>query len=297
MEPDKYVPGNILYAARHQLKTTDGKSTSLVIGKIVYGQYYKEGREEEAVFDVIAGFAQLNSSTVLVSDREHHCLRVVNRVTRDTKPYMGTCKTSGFRDGEQPLFSYPWGIVLDDRGSPKIYVADKGNHAIRMIDMTNGSCLTIASHGLNEPLSMTLDWFGHSLVVANGGGDFVGSLDIQTLAQHVVVGIPGQAGYRDGNISTSLFDSPKASVFISESLLLVADELNHVIRVVDLTNDEVYSICSGVEGNRDGYVCDCQVNNPLSLLYHNGYLYIGQEYGISRMRGTCNALASTSTSF
>lgn len=285
MDFDQYVPGNILYAARHHLKTTDGTVKSLVIGKTEYRQDYREGSENVAVFNVIAGFVQLNSSAVLVSDREHHCLRVVNRITRDTKHYMGTCTTSGYRDGENPLFHMPWGMVIDKKNPRIIYLTDSGNNAVRLVDMKHGNCSTIASRGMNGPRGLTFDWLGENLVISNGIGDYISTLNLKTGERHVTVGIPGAAGLRDENTTTSLLNAPTATIFISERLQFVADEENHVVRIVDLVNNGVYTICSGKQGEANGYICDCQVGRPLSLLYSDGYLHIGHLYGISKMRG------------
>lgn len=291
MEADKYIPGNVLYAASHQLQTTNGNSSSVIIGKLGDNfdrQSYQPGGEDTAKFDVIAGFVQLSPSMVLASDRGHHCLRTINRITRETEVFSGTCTKEGFTDGLKPLFRSPWGLILDERGLQKIYVSDYGNNAIRVINRKSGYCETIsASSVLNGPRSLSFDWSGQNLVIANGAGEFISHLNLDSNVHEVIIGVPGTAGYREESTTTSLLNSPSHIISISETLQLIADDENHRVRIVDLKNKELYTICSGIEENRNGYVSDCRIQNPLSLLYLDDYLYIGRRNGISRMRGTC----------
>ena len=67
----------------------------------------------------------------------------------------------------------------------------------------------------------------------------------------ILAGDKRQFGYRDGQ--KAMFDHPDGVIMLSESEVLVADTYNHRLRVVDLTNGKVSTLCgSGEPGHLDG---------------------------------------------
>ena len=65
------------------------------------------------------------------------CLAMLNRVTTQGAP--------GFADGfaSEALLREPNGLALD-QSRQELYVADQGNHAIRVIDLSAGRITTVA---------------------------------------------------------------------------------------------------------------------------------------------------------
>src|ERR1700722_7906531 len=96
------------------------------------GRYgLKNGVGSSSRFDYPAGIASDGAGNLYVADQDNHMIRMINPAGRvfvlagDGRP--------GYRDGDgsKARFNYPSGLALDAKGN--IYVADQGNHRIRMI--------------------------------------------------------------------------------------------------------------------------------------------------------------------
>jgi DNA-binding beta-propeller fold protein YncE len=81
---------------------------------------------------------------VYLADTYNNRIKVLNPQTREVKSFAGTGE-AGYNDGGQNIaqFNEPAGLAAA-RG--KLYVADTNNHAIRVIDMTDGTVETLAVH-------------------------------------------------------------------------------------------------------------------------------------------------------
>lgn len=109
---DKFIKGNLLFADRHALKSTDGSSTSTIAGSALsYG--YVEGIGTTSRFNNIKDFIQLTDSTVLVIDLGNHCLRIINRFNNETAAYLGSCEHRGYTNGADPQFNLPYSVIFD----------------------------------------------------------------------------------------------------------------------------------------------------------------------------------------
>ena len=84
--------------------------------------------------------------TVYVADSENHRIRAVDPLTGATTTVAGTDE-KGHKDGPcaEALFNEPTGVAVDSHG--RIYVCDRGNHRIRVID--NGGVRTLAGSGVH----------------------------------------------------------------------------------------------------------------------------------------------------
>mgnify|MGYP001793602669 CR=1 FL=1 len=83
MEEDLYNPGNLLFVDQYSIKTTDGTTTSVVVGS-GSEEGYVEGVGEAARFKTIFGFKQISITQLLVADSGNQCLRSVDRETNQT---------------------------------------------------------------------------------------------------------------------------------------------------------------------------------------------------------------------
>lgn len=68
----------------------------------------------------------------------------------------------------------------------------------------------------------------------------------------------GKRGLKDGKISESQFNYPSDVLVTSDGSILVADTLNHRIRKVDLSKNEVITIAGNGEGYKDGNSSEAQ---------------------------------------
>jgi len=82
-------------------------------------------------------------SLIYVSERDHHTLRVVHAsptvdpLSWTVELFSGSVDVAGFADGPatSALFSAPEGLLFDALRQ-RLYVADAGNHVVRVIDVT-----------------------------------------------------------------------------------------------------------------------------------------------------------------
>ena len=143
------------------------------------------------------GLAMDASGAFVVGDSDNHAIRILN--TSGLWKYAGSCgyaPESGFTDGERcaARFSFPSGLALQGQ---VVYVADRGNHAIRRIDRVDGGVVTtiagaapptpvsgvragsIANARFNQPFAVALDGFGN-LLIADSGNHAIKRLSFAT---------------------------------------------------------------------------------------------------------------------
>ena len=143
---DRHITGNIIYGDTLPpiaLKSTDGRSHQLIAGN-ESDRGYVEGVGHAAQFGAIYSCLHLSKTSLLVVDFSNHCLRLINRLSQQTMPFIGNCTKRGFRDGIDPLFKGPWKVILDLMNNDRLLLLDKYNHALRAINMLNISASTLA---------------------------------------------------------------------------------------------------------------------------------------------------------
>ena len=86
----------------------------------------------------------LNKTSLLVVDSGNHCMRLVDRISHQTSPFVGSCTHAGYRDGDEPLFRSPRKVILDLLNNNQLLLLDRSNHALRAINMRNMSASTLA---------------------------------------------------------------------------------------------------------------------------------------------------------
>lgn len=118
MEPDYYVPGNIIYSDHYGIRTTNGTTTQTIAGN-ESSPGYREGIGENAKFNSVEGFHQLSHTQIVVSDSWNDCLRLIDRQSRQTSVYAGPCKSSASR------FRGPVSVISDVKKSDSLHVLDK----------------------------------------------------------------------------------------------------------------------------------------------------------------------------
>jgi sugar lactone lactonase YvrE len=165
----------------------------------------------------------------------------------------GTAQT-GFSDGPctTALFSGPEGMVISSSGN--IYVADKNNHVIRKIDLTNNGCAvsTIAgtpnaagysgdcgvaqSAKLNSPTGVTIG--NNNIYIADAGNNVIrymqwSSQIISTIAGPVTApGSTPSSGYNDNNGQSigAQFNNPWRIAVDAAGNVYITDAANRRIR-------------------------------------------------------------------
>ena len=89
MEIDESDTDTLLLSTYRQLltyNTHENKLTSIAGNSSTQG--YRDGVGDEALFNLITGFTQINSSTVVVADKRNNCMRQIDRTTRRGSHYV-----------------------------------------------------------------------------------------------------------------------------------------------------------------------------------------------------------------
>lgn len=96
--------------------------------------------------------------------------------------------------------------------------------------------------------------------------------EVTTLA-----GVPKRHGFRDSSLSIALFNRPSGVAVDAERNIYVADTLNHAVRVVNRTANEVYTLAGArppqpEAGHRDGPAAVARFSSPrgIAISYEDG---------------------------
>ena len=176
-----------------------------------------------------------SAGTLYVADSGNHRIRIIAGGQVSTLAGDGT---AGFLDGPaiSARFNGPVGLALGSDG--KLYVADAGNHSIRVI--SGGQVTTLAGDGtagyldgpatgarFNAPAALALD--GGDVYIADTGNQ-----RIRLVAGGKVSTVAGDntAGYLDGPAGKARFQDPSGLALLGPKMLVIGDRNNCRLRLL-----------------------------------------------------------------
>jgi len=122
-----------IYRTPYDPATRSLGSTDELVAGVAGSSGYQNGIGGAALFNTPSAGDFDEDGYLYIADRDNHCVRRINCVTKEVTLYAGQGGTSGYKDGtpESALFNGPEGLtVLDDQS---IIVADRYNALIRKI--------------------------------------------------------------------------------------------------------------------------------------------------------------------
>jgi ABC-type branched-subunit amino acid transport system substrate-binding protein len=226
---------------------------------------YADGHGAAAQFNAPAGLDVDAAGNVYVADAANDRIRIIHPDgTVDTLAGDGT---RGYREGAaaRARFSAPTGVAVDARGF--VYVADLGNHRIRVIS-PEGRVSTLAGSGtpglqdgssdkarFRLPYRVTLDAAGNLYVVEGLWMLRLGNHALRRISPdgRVSTLVGGQgAGFADGPAAEAGLFWPSDVAVDASGTLYVADAGNHRIRAIT-PQGTVYTLAgTGAMGHVDG---------------------------------------------
>jgi len=259
------MDGSNLYIAdtfNHTIRKVDaetGEVTTLAGKAGVSGT--TDSSESSAIFysptDVIA---DENGEYIYIVDTNNHIIRSMNISTGEVRTFAGFPATSGSVDeiGTSARFKLPKRGV---RIKEKLYIADTGNHVIRVIDIPTKQVTTLAGQSgvaggidstesaagiarFNSPGDITTD--ETFLYVADTGNHAIRRVDLNTGIVKTIAGSRGTTGLVDSVDGFPLFDSPEGIAW-HDGILYVSDTGNHIIRKVDLATMQVSLVAGDIQ--------------------------------------------------
>ncbi|MDR0901197.1 MAG: M12 family metallo-peptidase, partial [Opitutaceae bacterium] len=187
------------------------------------------------------------NGNVYVADTENHSIRLITDGVVST--LFGNAADPGWADGDAltARLDNPSGIAVTDTGD--VYVADTGNHVIRMI--SNGTLTTVAglpgqaafSDGaefnarFNRPMGLTAK--SGTLFVADTGNSAIRTLVSDSTGLHEAGTLAGDSldpTRQDGPAASARFKYPQDIIAGADGNLYVADTGNAAIRKIEPAN-------------------------------------------------------------
>jgi sugar lactone lactonase YvrE len=205
--------------------------------------------------------------------------------------------TSGSRNGPalSASFDGPRGLAL---ASGKLYVADRENNVIRLVD--GGQVVTLAGMGMpglvNAPALGARFSMPNDVVVDGSGNVYVadrGNSVIRLIAGGQVSTFAGGApGMTNGALAAARFDHANGLAMDSSGKIYVADVNNHAIRVI--SGGQVTTLAgTGTAGFLDGPASSAQFDAPNDVAVDgSGAVYVA-DYGNHRIRKIAGGQVST----
>lgn len=258
----------------------------------VYGSSqggFGDNNHNRALFNSPVDCVYLDDGTIVVADRDNHSIRAVGKSWVYT---LNGIQEEGYQEGKpgEAKFSYPSGIAKGPGES--IYVADTGNHCIRMIDKKGVTSLVAGvpgQGGLKDGAAgEALFLEPTAVVMANDGSLYVadsGNQRIRKISGDQVSTVAGGAeafyldteyrepGLTDGKGRDARFWFPEG-ICMADDVVVVADTGNHVIRAVSPAGQVRIIAGNGEAGYQDGSKAEAMLNRPTDVVWENGTLYI-----------------------
>jgi len=222
-----------------------------------------------------------NANRLIVTDFDGNVLEVVGTG-------RGVLEDGSF---DEASFHHPHGVAIDGN---VLYVADRGNHAIRRLDFSDRTVSTIAGTGEPAPAlmergmatktSLQSPWdveiVHHRLYIAMAGAHQLWRLDVHSGELEAYAG-GGQAGLLDGSRGNSLLAQP--SGITSDGVRLFFTDagasavrwvyLPPAVQLATLVGQGVFEY-----GDRDGPCREALLQYPLGIEHYSGELYVADTY-------------------
>ena len=235
-----------------------------------------------------------NGKQIAVSDTANNRIVVADAQSGRVTDVVGS-GAEGLLDGgfDSSRLSSPQGMAWPDENS--LYVADTGNHSIRLADFRRKRLETVVGSGekggyvsfgmkyssdmaqLNSPWDVCI--LGKTLYIAMAGLHQIWSMDMDSGRIGPFAG-EGHENIRDGDFESALFAQP-SGIFASKDALYVADSEVSSIRAVNLSTGYVSTIVSGglfEYGDADGNIVNMSLQHPLGVSEYSGKIYIADTY-------------------
>jgi hypothetical protein len=232
-----------------------------------------------------------DGSNLYVTDKGNHRIRKVEISSGVVTTLAGSSSGSTDGTGTSAKFNDPYGITTD--GS-NLYVADYRNHTIRKIVISTVEVSTLAgtagSSGsmdgtgsyakFNKPTGITTD--GINLYVSGYMNHTIRKISISNGIVTTIAGLAGSDGSTDSFGTSARFNQPHG-ITTDGSALFVTEQLNHLIRRVDISSGEVTTLAgsAGSQGSTNGTGSYAKFNQPTGITSNGSYLFV-----IERMNNT-----------
>ncbi|KAK3258920.1 hypothetical protein CYMTET_32060 [Cymbomonas tetramitiformis] len=222
-----------------------------------------DGSGASARFNHPMGMDTRNGSTLFVADQYNHKVRsmAINGSNATLVTTLAGNGTAGFVDGvgSKALLSWPSDVALQQVDGAVLYVADRGNAAVRRLTVATGELSTLemvvdggqgTSARLPRVHGLAVSWDGAALYLASDD-DRILEMETATGSTVTLAGDPfSGGGLLDGSGTAASFNMMGGGIAIdrSASAIYVADTGNRAIRRISLPGAHVTTLAGGSSG-------------------------------------------------
>ncbi len=265
--------------------SVDGVVTTLAGTPVRAGS--TDGDLFHALFSMPQGLAMGPGGNIYVADTGNHTVRKISPDGQVTT-IAGLAGVAGGTDGASGgTFNAPQALTVD--GSGNVYVADTGNHTIRVISPL-GAVRTLAGKAgeagsatgpgsdarFNTPIGIALDASGN-VYVADSKNHAIRKVQADG-ATTTFIGVPNSQGSNDNAFGAPRFAFPQGIAF-GPAGMLVADMGNGTIRVVTASGQvSTLAGLAGYFGGSDGLGYNARFAGPVAVaLDASGAAYVADR--------------------
>jgi len=239
----------IVDSQNHSVRMIDGDSVYTFAGRYAG---FADGDFEAARFNNPTDIAAYTDGRFVIADTGNHSIRLLDN-DGNVSTIAGAGNEPGFADGplSEARFNGPMGVAVSQDG--RIFVADTGNHLIRVIedgmvstlagtvspyegedgfdDLTmSGGFADGAEAWFNLPMGIAV--FDDVLIVADSANHTIRAVNLSN-GNTVILAGNGEPGYTNGSAPQAAFHFP-SGVYVRADVLYVADSGNNIIRRMPL---------------------------------------------------------------
>ena len=294
-------------------KLADGKLE--FIGGMQHNENEKEKKQisdvgdgndpQKAVFNGMHDIQVMRDGKLVIGDSFHNRVRLFDPSSGKVSTIAGTGK-AGFGGDGGPATAAMFSTTMTASLSPdqkRVYIADIGNHRVRMIDLATGKVETVAGNGkkgnpadggaaLDSPMgdarAVTQASDGTLYVLLRGGNSLV---EVKNGKVRTVVNASGKKGYGgDGGPGRdATMNGPKYLALDTSGNVLICDTENHCVRRWSPTTEKI-ELLAGKPPKAGTAIganwVDTELDHPHGVrLGPDGKLYVADTYNNRVLRG------------
>ena len=264
-----------------------------------------DGQGNGARFDHPSAVSVDSAGNVYVIDTSNHTVRKIS-ASGSVSTLAGTPGLGGRTDGTGAAarFFYAAGIAVTSSGT--VYVADTGNHALRVVTAA-GAVTTLAGAA---GVSGVADGYGgearfaypHGVASDNSGNLYIADHDNHTIRKMnpaggvtTLAGAAGIPGNTDGTGSAARFNGPTGVAVDSSGNVYVADAGNTSIRKITANGTvTTFAGLSGIAGSSDGVGAAARFNAPQGIAVDSaGNIYVADTNNSTVRKVTAGGAVTT----
>lgn len=295
-----------------------------IAGNGVAGRTGDGGPATAATLNVPTGLAFDKDGNLLITDQENYAIRKLDLTTGIITRIAGNYNSGHYGDGglaTNASIYGPSGIGVDKAGN--IYVAEQYGSTVRKIDVNTGIITTVIGKAgnfgysgdgglavnaiMDRPLDVEID-ASDNIYFTDWENNVIRRVDAVTNIITTVAGrMPGFSGYAgDGGLATNaLLNAPSRIYFDPAGNLYIADQLNNIIRKVDMATgiiNRVIGMQAGGYAGDGGAAINAGLKQPAGLkMDADGNIYIADTHNhairfVNAATGIITTIAGTGVS-